>query len=63
MDDMERRNAVQYMLMVYLRKRWAKRPEERGTSECWSKRCAYPQQGLESPPGLAASNAAFLERL
>ena len=55
---------MQYMLMVYLEgKRWAKRPEERGTSEWWPRRRSYPPQSLESRPGVAASNAALLERL
>ena len=57
MEDMERRNAMQYMLMVYLdEKRWAR------TSEPGSKRRSYPPQSSESRQGVALSNSASPER-
>jgi hypothetical protein len=63
-EDLERRNAVQYLLMVYLdAKPWAKMPEEMRTSERRSKRHSYPPQSLEPHLGVVASNAAWLERL
>jgi len=63
MEDMERKNAMQYVLMVYLdEKRWAKMPEETRTSECRSKRRSYPPQSSESRPVVAVSNSALLER-
>jgi hypothetical protein len=63
-EDMERRNAVQYLLMVYLgAKQWAKMPGEMRTSARRSKGHSYPPQRLEPHPGGVASNAALLERL
>jgi hypothetical protein len=63
MEDMERRNVMQYMLMVYLdEKRWAKMPEEMRTSGPGSKRRSYPLQSWESRHGVALSKSASPER-
>jgi hypothetical protein len=63
-EDMERRNAVQYLLMVYLEaKRWAKMPEEMRKSARRSKEHSYPPKSFEPHPRGGASIAALLERL
>ena len=54
MEDLEWRNAMQFMLLVYLdEKRWAKIPEE--TSGCRPKRRGYALQSSQSHPRVARS--------
>lgn len=51
-EEMERKNAVQYLLMVYLGANGpARMSEEMRTSEHGSKRRPYPRQSSESHPG------------
>ncbi len=51
MEDLQRRNAMQYMLMVYLDGgRWAKMAEETRAGGRRAKGGPYPRQSLESRP-------------
>jgi len=63
MEDMERTNAMQYMLMVYLdANRWAKAPEGMRKGRHHPKRHPYPLQRSESRPAMAQSTFASYER-
>jgi len=61
-EDMERTNAMQYMLMVYLdTNRWAKTPEGMRTGRQSPKRHPYPLARSESRPAMAHSIFASSE--
>src|SRR5208283_1816772 len=61
-EEIEGRNAVQYLLMVYLgAKGSAKIPAAMRTNERGSKRYSYRHRALNRTPGVVTSNAASLE--